>query len=212
MSSSVLIGARPRDGMAHHTRSSEEREVEVTRQVILDLFHMRQADAATSLSISLSSLKSACRRLGFPRWPYSRHRPTATHLDDKTDEEASGSASGSGSSAPGAATTATAAAACACASLADSSSPTAACASANLTTPYSDTAAAASAVCSRSAPDACRYAATSFSCLEEDEEGSEMTATTPCLHEAAGGDWEGERGIDTSWLERYMQSTDEDEV
>mmetsp|Transcript_11603 Transcript_11603/g.26578 ORF Transcript_11603/g.26578 Transcript_11603/m.26578 type:complete len:156 (-) Transcript_11603:103-570(-) len=36
------------------------------------LFHMRQLDAAKHLGISLTSLKSACRRIGLDRWPYER--------------------------------------------------------------------------------------------------------------------------------------------
>ncbi|EKX48519.1 hypothetical protein GUITHDRAFT_105664 [Guillardia theta CCMP2712] len=170
MSTIVLVGARPRRGSNGLHEHQTTQEVEITGPVIQNLFHMRQADAARILGISLSSLKSACRRLGFPRWPYSRHRPTATHIDDKTDEEASGSTSAAGcspASAPG------------CANSLQTLLPE----FPRIT--YS--------------PDRVR-------------DREEVAMTTPCLHEAAGGDWEGERGIDTSWLERYMQSTDEDEV
>eukprot|EP00960_Hanusia_phi_P046616 757938-Hanusia_phi.AAC.2 len=46
--------------------------IEIDLPSIQSLFHLRQEDAASRLGISLSSLKSACRRLGVHRWPYSR--------------------------------------------------------------------------------------------------------------------------------------------
>ncbi|EKX34308.1 hypothetical protein GUITHDRAFT_119479 [Guillardia theta CCMP2712] len=40
--------------------------------LIQSLFHMRQSNAAHCLGISVTSLKTACRRMGIHKWPYSR--------------------------------------------------------------------------------------------------------------------------------------------
>ncbi|EKX30977.1 hypothetical protein GUITHDRAFT_122818 [Guillardia theta CCMP2712] len=42
--------------------------------MIRSLFYLKQEDAAVQLGISLTSLKTACRKLGISRWPYSRTR------------------------------------------------------------------------------------------------------------------------------------------
>ncbi|EKX50470.1 hypothetical protein GUITHDRAFT_151158 [Guillardia theta CCMP2712] len=39
---------------------------------VRSLFHLTQTEAAETLGISLSSLKSACRRMGIRKWPYNR--------------------------------------------------------------------------------------------------------------------------------------------
>ncbi|EKX33618.1 hypothetical protein GUITHDRAFT_155982 [Guillardia theta CCMP2712] len=44
---------------------------------ITGLFHMRQTEAAKYLGISLTTMKSVCRRVGITRWPYSRQRDRA---------------------------------------------------------------------------------------------------------------------------------------
>eukprot|EP00960_Hanusia_phi_P017413 512588-Hanusia_phi.AAC.1 len=49
MSSAVLVSARARRGENRHLDDTSAREVEITRQVIQDLIHMRQVDAATAL-------------------------------------------------------------------------------------------------------------------------------------------------------------------
>eukprot|EP00960_Hanusia_phi_P035242 751570-Hanusia_phi.AAC.5 len=48
------------------------KNVELDREKITSLFHLRQEEAAKALSVSLTSLKVACRRLGINRWPYER--------------------------------------------------------------------------------------------------------------------------------------------
>ncbi|EKX32375.1 hypothetical protein GUITHDRAFT_121454 [Guillardia theta CCMP2712] len=61
----VLVQARPRD--------SERRDhVRLDLATVSSLYHLRQIEAAQFLGISLTSLKSACRRLGVERWPYRR--------------------------------------------------------------------------------------------------------------------------------------------
>ncbi|EKX35724.1 hypothetical protein GUITHDRAFT_118109 [Guillardia theta CCMP2712] len=50
------------------------RPVRVDMGLIVGLFSKRQADAARHLGLSLTAFKSACRKLGVVRWPYSRQR------------------------------------------------------------------------------------------------------------------------------------------
>ncbi|EKX49666.1 hypothetical protein GUITHDRAFT_104629 [Guillardia theta CCMP2712] len=64
----VVVTARPRQ--QNYVPSGLLIEIDLPS--IQSLFHLRQEDAASRLGISLSSLKSACRRLGVHRWPYSR--------------------------------------------------------------------------------------------------------------------------------------------
>lgn len=45
------------------------KEVEITREVIESLAHSSMKDAAQKLGISSSSLKKACRALGYSKWP-----------------------------------------------------------------------------------------------------------------------------------------------
>ena len=106
MSSRVFVSARARRGANRPFLHERSREVEITRHVILDHIHMRQVDAARALvripqqyttpdlpcllccqGISLTSLKTACRRLGFSRWPYSRHRTPDTTLQHVQEHE-----------------------------------------------------------------------------------------------------------------------------
>ncbi|EKX42650.1 hypothetical protein GUITHDRAFT_111329 [Guillardia theta CCMP2712] len=47
-------------------------DVYLTHDRLASFFHMRQKDAAEKLGISLSAMRSACRRLGIERWPYSK--------------------------------------------------------------------------------------------------------------------------------------------
>ena len=59
----IVTWERSREGLA---------EVELTVESLTPLFGMRVSDAARSLDIGLSTLKTVCRRLGIERWPYSR--------------------------------------------------------------------------------------------------------------------------------------------
>mmetsp|Transcript_36222 Transcript_36222/g.81562 ORF Transcript_36222/g.81562 Transcript_36222/m.81562 type:complete len:152 (+) Transcript_36222:50-505(+) len=52
----------------------EARPVNLDLQTVEGLFRYKQAEAAKMLGISLSAMKSACRRIGISRWPYSRTR------------------------------------------------------------------------------------------------------------------------------------------
>mmetsp|Transcript_6165 Transcript_6165/g.14232 ORF Transcript_6165/g.14232 Transcript_6165/m.14232 type:complete len:182 (+) Transcript_6165:174-719(+) len=54
--------------------SSTSKLENITRQQIESLFVMKQCEAAQKLGVSLSTLKNACRRLGFEKWPYARNR------------------------------------------------------------------------------------------------------------------------------------------
>jgi len=48
----------------------------VDEEKLKTLFSMPQVDAAKELGISLATLKSACRRLGYLRWPFDKDDPT----------------------------------------------------------------------------------------------------------------------------------------
>eukprot|EP00960_Hanusia_phi_P010422 305574-Hanusia_phi.AAC.1 len=93
----IFVQPRPREIFC----SSALPRVEVSPSVLEALFHLRQEDAATALvspgiglghraltcssceqGISLTSFKSACRRIGLSRWPYNRWEP------DSEDESA----------------------------------------------------------------------------------------------------------------------------
>ena len=86
----VSLRPRRRPGETEEPRAP----VEVTLQALTARFGMRQADAARSLGIALTTCKLLCRRLGIERWPYSRkgrprRRPlvdTAMSLDSRADE------------------------------------------------------------------------------------------------------------------------------
>ncbi|EKX36755.1 hypothetical protein GUITHDRAFT_117053 [Guillardia theta CCMP2712] len=71
---SVLIQARPR-------ASDQRRYIRLDLLTISSLFHLRQLEAARILGISLTSLKSACRRLGVERWPYTRDATSPDRTD-----------------------------------------------------------------------------------------------------------------------------------
>ncbi|EKX42777.1 hypothetical protein GUITHDRAFT_111147 [Guillardia theta CCMP2712] len=64
---SVTIAPRPRAG-----ERQSPLEVRLSVDALAPLFNTPQDQAAQLLGISLTSLKSACRRLGIPRWPYRR--------------------------------------------------------------------------------------------------------------------------------------------
>ncbi|EKX31266.1 hypothetical protein GUITHDRAFT_122531 [Guillardia theta CCMP2712] len=53
---------------------AKKSEIAVTSDRIRSLLHLKQADAAHELGISLTALKGACRLLGVGKWPYSRTR------------------------------------------------------------------------------------------------------------------------------------------
>ncbi|EKX38434.1 hypothetical protein GUITHDRAFT_144216 [Guillardia theta CCMP2712] len=61
----LYVKSRPR-------RSSSRHIVQLSLPLLSRLFHLKQPLAADCLGISLTSLKSACRKLGLRRWPYER--------------------------------------------------------------------------------------------------------------------------------------------
>eukprot|EP00960_Hanusia_phi_P038793 753605-Hanusia_phi.AAC.3 len=62
---SVYVQARPR-------HSSDRQVIKLDVPILSQVFHLRQPEAAQLLGVSLTSLKSACRKLGIDRWPYVR--------------------------------------------------------------------------------------------------------------------------------------------
>lgn len=77
---SVIIAPRPRAG-----ERQSPLEVRLSVDALAPLFNTPQDQAAQLLGISLTSLKSACRRLGIPRWPY--RRGTKKETDDLITSE-----------------------------------------------------------------------------------------------------------------------------
>jgi hypothetical protein len=69
----VVTWERSREGLA---------EVQLTVEALTPLFGMRVSDAARSLDIGVSTLKTVCRRLGIERWPYSRGVKGAGEADE----------------------------------------------------------------------------------------------------------------------------------
>lgn len=58
--------------------------VTITLQTVSAFFDFTLPDAAHALGLSPTSMKNVCRRLGIPRWPYSRRgifraAPAPTH-------------------------------------------------------------------------------------------------------------------------------------
>eukprot|EP00960_Hanusia_phi_P036883 752581-Hanusia_phi.AAC.2 len=51
--------------------------VSLSKEDIEKLFHLRQVEAAELLGLSLTALKTVCRKVGILRWPYSRDRQLA---------------------------------------------------------------------------------------------------------------------------------------
>eukprot|EP00960_Hanusia_phi_P049378 759523-Hanusia_phi.AAC.4 len=83
MAHAVQVNARPRNANGYVT----VKKVQLEESVLRPLFGIRQEDAAQYLGVSLSSLKSACRRLGINRWPYTRSRQetTASRVHSSSD-------------------------------------------------------------------------------------------------------------------------------
>ncbi|EKX42781.1 hypothetical protein GUITHDRAFT_111150 [Guillardia theta CCMP2712] len=80
---SVSIAPRPRPG------SSAPSHVSLSLQALSPLFHTPQDQAAHVLGISLTSLKSACRRLGISRWPYKRGQRSTRRADREHEAQQS---------------------------------------------------------------------------------------------------------------------------
>uniref|UniRef100_A0A7S0E9H0 RWP-RK domain-containing protein n=1 Tax=Hanusia phi TaxID=3032 RepID=A0A7S0E9H0_9CRYP len=55
--------------------------------LIQSLFHMRQSNAAEYLGISVTSLKTACRRMGINKWPYNRWPAQTEEGGSSKDDE-----------------------------------------------------------------------------------------------------------------------------
>ena len=72
--SSVLVQARPRD-------SNRRDNILLDLSSVSALYHLKLSQAAQALGISLTSLKTACRKLGIDRWPY-RRREEETESDN----------------------------------------------------------------------------------------------------------------------------------
>ena len=67
---------RVRTGIVTWEPSGEvQEEFEMTAEALTPFFGMRMVDAARSLGVSVTTLKTVCRKLGLERWPYSRTGP-----------------------------------------------------------------------------------------------------------------------------------------
>ena len=59
-------------------KSRGRQPMELTRSAVATLFSTPQGDAAQVLGISLTALKTVCRKLGISRWPYVRVKKALT--------------------------------------------------------------------------------------------------------------------------------------
>ena len=72
MENSPALGlSRSRSNPDH--RSGTTVPLTICRQEVTKRFHMKQNEAAMELGISLTALKKVCRKMGVPRWPYTKH-------------------------------------------------------------------------------------------------------------------------------------------
>jgi hypothetical protein len=67
--------------------------VTITLQTVSAFFDFTLPDAAHALGLSPTSMKNVCRRLGIPRWPYSRKLARASTSSSAHGEHSSTSAS-----------------------------------------------------------------------------------------------------------------------
>ncbi|EKX36740.1 hypothetical protein GUITHDRAFT_155139 [Guillardia theta CCMP2712] len=58
------------------SRTLSPREIIIDANYLSTFFHLPQPEAAVKMVVSLSALKSVCRRVGVPRWPYKRQYTT----------------------------------------------------------------------------------------------------------------------------------------
>eukprot|EP00960_Hanusia_phi_P019013 560644-Hanusia_phi.AAC.2 len=69
-------------------RGTQRSGVQLRYSTLALLFHLPQIRAASSMELSLTAFKSACRRLGITRWPYERTpRPRAVATCDEEVEQ-----------------------------------------------------------------------------------------------------------------------------
>uniref|UniRef100_A0A7S0HLH5 RWP-RK domain-containing protein n=1 Tax=Hanusia phi TaxID=3032 RepID=A0A7S0HLH5_9CRYP len=80
----VFVAPRPRRGLPDPPPLPST-QIRLSPAVLQPLFTLKQRDAADRLGISLSSLKTACRRIGIFRWPGSRP-PAAAPLDQLQED------------------------------------------------------------------------------------------------------------------------------
>ncbi|EKX40108.1 hypothetical protein GUITHDRAFT_113846 [Guillardia theta CCMP2712] len=76
----VQVFPRRKNGETHRNGV-----VNLSYSDILNLFHLRQDQAAKELGISITALRGACKRLGVPKWPYPRHRDDSDQASDRPD-------------------------------------------------------------------------------------------------------------------------------
>eukprot|EP00960_Hanusia_phi_P050573 760297-Hanusia_phi.AAC.2 len=66
------------------SKVASPREIVFDSKYVANFFHLPQPEAAIKMGISLSALKSVCRRVGVRRWPYKRQYTTN---DSQGEEE-----------------------------------------------------------------------------------------------------------------------------
>eukprot|EP00960_Hanusia_phi_P020874 615207-Hanusia_phi.AAC.3 len=79
----VIIAPRVR----RESMDSQPIEVAIDLQVLEPLFSLRQEEAADTLGVCLTSLKSACRKLGIMRWPYKKGGAREVGKNENDEEE-----------------------------------------------------------------------------------------------------------------------------
>eukprot|EP00960_Hanusia_phi_P062079 765035-Hanusia_phi.AAC.7 len=68
----VFIRKRRGESNEGDQLAPSQKEILISNETIESLLHLRQADAANQLGISLTALKNACKYLGFENWPTAR--------------------------------------------------------------------------------------------------------------------------------------------
>lgn len=91
----VLVFTRRKTGDPPQQRGGARREgtrnpLEFTIESIQSVCNMPQSKAAQELSISVTTLKQVCRRLGLRRWPYRRGQSSFYDDEQRYDDEACG--------------------------------------------------------------------------------------------------------------------------
>jgi len=80
---------RKQDGTCDDARGpKEERKIILTLAAVEARVNLSMPEAALSLGIGVTTLKQACRRLGMPRWPYSRGASSSSSSSQRSKTRA----------------------------------------------------------------------------------------------------------------------------
>jgi predicted DNA-binding protein (UPF0251 family) len=75
----VSVRVVPRSKQDSDSINTTNVAVELNRETLQSMFHMRLPEAAKRLGVSETTLKQVCRKLGVPRWPRQLKYPTTSN-------------------------------------------------------------------------------------------------------------------------------------